>query len=100
MKINSILQKLEASHINIPSKKQFQQQVSKGDFVSIIYYDVEKEQTQLQQFTGICTKFKSKGLNTKIHVRNVLEQIVVEQQFFFFSQSVLDVAILRKKCNK
>lgn len=97
MKINPILQKLEAFHINVPAKKQFQKEVSKGDFVSIIYYDVEKEQIRLQQFTGICTKFQSKGLNTKIHVRNLLEQVVVEQQFFFFSQSVLDVAILRKK---
>ena len=97
MKIIPVLQKLESQKVNTKLKRQFHDQVSIGDFVSIIYYDLEKEQVKLQQFTGVCTKFKSRGLNTKIYVRNFIGQITIEQQFFFYSLSVLDVAILRKK---
>jgi len=97
MKINFTLQKLEKNALTAGPKLQFMKQVTKGDFVSVIYYELEKEQIRLQQFTGICTKFKSKGYNTKIYIRNVLGQTTVEQQFFLFSKSLLDVAILRKK---
>ena len=97
MKILSILQKLEFNKIKVKAKKVFQSKVSKGDFVSIIYYDFEKEQIRLQQFTGVCVKLKSKGLNTKIYVRNFIGQVMIEQQFFLYSPSVLDVARLRKK---
>ncbi len=97
MKIMPILQKIESIYTKKKAKKEFHKKISRGDFISVIYYDIEKEQIRLQQFTGFCTKFKSKGLNTKIYVRNVLGSISVEQQFFFYSPSVLDVAILRKK---
>ena len=96
MKIIPLLKKLESKHTFVKAKKQFHEKVAKGDFVSIIYYDLEKEQIRLQQFTGVCTKLKSKGFNTKIYVQNVLGSVVVEQQFFLFSQSVVDIAILRK----
>ena len=66
MKIIPLLRKLESVKTMVKSKKQFHQEISKGDLVSIIYYDLEKEHVKLQQFTGICTKFKSKGFNTKI----------------------------------
>ena len=97
MRIRPVLQKIESTYTRVKSKKEFHKKVSKGDFISVIYFDIEKEQIRLQQFTGFCTKFKSKGLNTKIYLRNVLGQVAVEQQFFFYSPSVLDVAILRKK---
>ncbi len=97
MKIIPVLKRLESVHTKVNSKKKFHKKIFKGDFVSVIYYDLEKEQIRLQQFTGVCTKFKSKGLNTKISVRNLLGQVSVEQQFFFYSPAVLDVAILRKK---
>ena len=71
--------------------------MKKGDIVSVIYFDIEKEQTRLQQFTGICSSFKSAGMNTKISVVNVLDKILVEQQFFLFSNVVIDVMIVRKK---
>lgn len=97
MKIIPILQRLEKNFTTNKVKENFKQKVSKGDFVSVVYYDIEKEQIRLQQFTGLCVKLKSKGLNTKVYVRNVLGSITIEQQFFLFSKSVLDVAILRKK---
>lgn len=97
MKVIPILQKLESIKTLTKVKKQFHSKIAKGNFVSVIYYDLEKEQVRLQQFTGVCTKFQSKGFNTKIHIRNVMGQVTIEQQFFFYSPSVLDVAILRKK---
>lgn len=97
MKINPILQKIESYRIANSKKTSFWKNVKKGDIVSVIYFDIEKEQTRLQQFTGICSSFKSAGMNTKISVVNVLDKIVVEQQFFLFSNVVIDVMIVRKK---
>lgn len=97
MKIIPVLNRLEQNFTNNRVKKDFKRKVSKGDFVSVVYYDIEKEQIRLQQFTGLCVSIKSKGLNTKVSVRNVLGTTVIEQQFFLFSKSLLDIAILRKK---
>lgn len=97
MKIIPILQKLESKKTSLKSKTKFHSKVSKGDFVSVVYYDIEKEQVRLQQFNGICTKIRSNGFNSKIHLQNVLNKIVVTQQFFLYSKSVVDVAILRRR---
>lgn len=97
MKINPIIQKLEFSQVSSKSKNQFHLVVNKGDIVSIIYYELEKEQVRLQQFIGVCQQFKSRGLNTKISVSNIISKVSVTQQFFLYSKLVLDVAILRKK---
>lgn len=97
MKINPILQKIESFAINKKNKVLFWKSVTKGDIISVIYYDLEKEQARVQQFTGVCNSFKSAGLNTKLSVVNVIDKIVVEQQFFLFSDVVADVMIVRKK---
>ncbi len=97
MKINPILQKVESRYIRFKAKKKFHRKVTKHAYISLIYLDLEKEQINLQQFTGFCTKFKSKGLNTKVEIQNYVGQILVVQQFFLYSQFVLDVAVLRKK---
>jgi ribosomal protein L19 len=111
MKINSILQKFESSLINsstltiVPtsqekkkSKKEiFHKSVNKGDIISVIYYDIEKEQTRLQQFTGVCRSLKSAGLNTKLSVYNTIAKITIQQQFFLYSKIIADVIIVRKK---
>jgi ribosomal protein L19 len=97
MKIIPVLQRVESFYTRFKAKKHFHKKVTKGDFISIIYFDLEKEQIRLQQFTGFCRNFKSKGLNTKVEVRNSIGHILVAQQFFLYNQSVLDVAILRKK---
>lgn len=108
MKIHPILKKFESSLINFDStsilkeakksKKQvFKETVSKGDIVSVIYYDIEKEQTRLQQFTGVCRSLKSAGLNTKLSVYNTISKITIQQQFFLYSKIIADVIIVRKK---
>ena len=97
MKINALLQKFESSFIFSKNKSNFLKNVRKGDIVSIIYYDIEKEQIRIQQFTGICSSIKSAGLNTKFSVLNIIEKITVYQQFFLYSKIVSDVIIVRKK---
>ena len=100
MKIIPLLQKLDSKHTKLTAKNEFHKKVTKGDFISVIYDDPEKEQVRLQQFTGVCTKLKSKGFNSKIYLQNVIGSVVVEQQFFFYSPSVVDIAILRQKNSK
>jgi ribosomal protein L19 len=97
MKINPILQKFESNYLLSKSKNLFAKNVSKGDIVSIIYYDFEKEQVRVQQFTGVCRSFKSAGLNSKLSVYNVVGKIAVQQQFFLYSKVIADVSIIRKK---
>lgn len=97
MKIIPILKKIESKKTSVKSKNKFHSKVSKGDFVSIVYYDIEKEQVRLQQFNGLCTKVRSNGFSSKIHLQNILNRVVVSQQFFIYSKSVVDVAILRRK---
>ena len=70
MKINPILQKFESQFISSKIKQEFHKNVSRGDIVSVVYYDLEKEQVRLQQFTGICKFIRSRGLNTKINIIN------------------------------
>ena len=96
MKIISLLRKLDSKYTLLNAKNKFHKKLSKGQFISVIYQDIEKEQIILQQFTGVCTKIKSKGFNSKISVQNVFSSVVVEQQFFLYSPPVVDIAILRQ----
>jgi len=95
MKINPLISKIEHFNIQVNTKKDFHKNVRKGDLVSVIYYDLEKEQIRLQQFIGVCTKLKSKGFNTKLYLRNSFKKVLIEQQFFLYSNSILDVAVLK-----
>lgn len=96
MKINNLLRKIELPQMSSRSKNAFHKKVKKGDFVSIIYYDIEKEQIKLQQFTGLCSGFKSKGLNSKITVSSLVNKVTIQQNFFLYSKMVLDVSVLKK----
>ena len=93
MKIFPIIQKIESPVIN---QKKIAN-ISKGDFISIVYYDFEKEQIRLQKFTGVCTKLKYKGMNTKISVRSSFSSLIaVEQEFFVYSPSILEITRIKK----
>jgi ribosomal protein L19 len=96
MKINNLLRKIEFTQISSKSKTAFHRKVKKGDFVSIIYYDIEKEQIKLQQFTGFCNRFRSKGLNSKITVSSLVNKVTIQQNFFLYSKMVLDISVLKK----
>ncbi len=97
MKIIPTLQTLEYFSTRIKSKKSFHKKIKKGDLVSIIYFELDKEQIRLQQFIGFCLSFTSKSLNTKIRVSNSIGKIGVIQKFFLYSPSLIDMAILRRK---
>ncbi len=97
MKINPILQKFESNLLLNQAKSSFAKTVSKGDIVSVIYFDIEKEQVRVQQFIGVCRSFKPAGLNSKLSVYNVISKIVVQQQFFLYSNVVVDVVVIRRK---
>jgi ribosomal protein L19 len=97
MKINPILQKFESNLIKNKSKNIFAKTVSKGDIVSVIYFDLEKEQTRVQQFTGICRYFKSSGYYSIFAVYNVISKFAIQHQFFLYSNIFVDVMVVRKK---
>ncbi len=97
MKIIPIIKKIESIYTKPKFKNKFHHKVSKGDFISVIYFDLDKEQVRLQQFIGYCIKLQSKGINTKMCVRNKIGRVVIEQQFFLYSRSVVDIAVLRRK---
>jgi len=70
MKINPVLQKIEYKYSRLKHKKRFQRNLRKGDYISVIYFDIERERLKIQQFTGFCKNIKSKGINTKFEVYN------------------------------
>jgi ribosomal protein L19 len=97
MKIIPLLARLEQNSVKLKGKTEFRKEVLKGDVVCVIYYDLDKEVIKLKQFGGVCIKMRSKGLNTKIGVRTSMRRISVEQEFFLYSNTCIDVGIIRKK---
>ena len=97
MKIIPILKRLELNTVKLKGKNEFRKDVLKGDLVSMIYYDLDKEQIKLRQFTGVCMKIRRKDLNTKIGISTALRRISVAQEFFLYSNTCIDVAISKKK---
>jgi ribosomal protein L19 len=97
MKIIPILERLEKNSVKLKGKNDFRKDVLKGDVICVIYYDLDKELIKLKQFGGVCVKMRSKGLNTKVAVRTSIRRISVEQEFFLYSNTCIDVGIIRKK---
>ena len=95
MKIRPLISKIEFFNSLDAAKKDFHQKVRKGDLVSVIYIDLEKDQVRLLEFIGYCTKFKSRGYNTKLSLRNTWKKVELEQQFFLYSYSVVDITVLK-----
>ena len=97
MKIIPILERLERNSVKLKGKNEFRKEVLKGDVVCVIYYDLDKEQIKFRQFGGVCVKLRSKGLNTKIGIRTSIRRLSVEQEFFLYSNTCIDVGVIRKK---
>jgi ribosomal protein L19 len=89
-----LLNLIEANQTSSRPKKIAQQRLRRGDFVSVVYYDIEKEQIKLQQFTGRCQSRRSRGLNSTFSVAGIINKIHIKQLFFFYSRQLLDVSIL------
>lgn len=97
MKIIPLLARLESNIVKLKGKTEFKNQALKGDLVNIIYYDLDKEQLKLRQFGGVCIKIRRKNLNTKIAISTDIRRIAVAQEFFLYSNTCIDVAIIKKK---
>lgn len=89
------------NYLIVKSEKQFVNKkfvkINKGDLISIVYYDIEKESIRLQSFIGRCIMLKNKSLSTKIVLSNYLNNVKFTQSFFLYSPSVLDIKVLQKK---
>lgn len=96
-KFAGFLQKIESFQTSSLAKKVFKRDVRKGDLVSIIYYDVDKEEVKLQQFAGKCYCRKHSGVNSIIGVSSIVNKVNIKQKFFLYSRVVLDVSILKKR---
>ena len=71
--------------------------VNKGDLISVIYFDIEKEKTLVQAFMGRCVKIKKRNLSTKIVIQNIVLNTLFKQSFFLYSPNFLDLKIFQRK---
>ena len=76
-------------NVNIPRFKV-------GDILTI-KYESRKGYWAVKTFTGICIAKKNLHANTKIILRNVLDGISVEYNFFLYGQDILEVHKVDKK---
>lgn len=77
------------------SKFFFKKNIKKKDFVLLGYHEFDKEEIQLEQFDGICLKFRSSGLNTKLVLNSQLSRDKVKLNFFFYNPSLFDIDIVK-----
>jgi ribosomal protein L19 len=94
---NYFLQKIESYETSLISKTVFKRDLRKGDLVSVIYYEIEKEQIKLQQFAGKCYCRTHGGLNTIIGVSSLINKVNIKQKFFLYSRLVLDISVLKRR---
>lgn len=97
MKIIPVLKKLESNYIRSSGKIIHRKNISKGDLISLIYSDIDKEQIKILNFVGFCKKFRSKGLNTKISSRIFVRRVYAEQEFFLYSKVLVDAGVVKRK---
>ena len=76
MKINPILQKFESQLVSSPIKQDFHKKVSKGDLVSIVYYDLEKDKTVFIDTIKMCKAVYSKKIGNFVLFLN-LKQVTL-----------------------
>jgi len=63
----------------------------KNKKISIIYYDLQVGHLKVLHLKGHCSRFRKKGLNTKIALQGYLKPTTFQQIFFLHSPFVLDV---------
>jgi ribosomal protein L19 len=97
MKIIPVLKRLEDNYIRLSGKNINRKELSKGDLISLIYCDIDKEQIKVLNFIGFCKKFRSKGINTKISARILVRRVYAEQEFFLYSRILADAGVVKRK---
>lgn len=97
MKIISVLKKVEDNYIRKSGKRLESKEITKGDLISLIYSDIDKEQIKILNFIGFCKKFRAKGFNTKVNAKILVRRVYAEHEFFLYSRILIDAGLIRKK---
>lgn len=72
-------------------KRLHAQKIKKNSRLIIGYYEHDKEEIRLEQYHGICSQFKAKGINTKLIMNARLQKVNVKLNFFFYNPHVFDL---------
>jgi ribosomal protein L19 len=96
MKIVPILKKVENIYIRQSKKILTYKKMLKGDLISLVYSDIDKEHVKLLNFVGFCRKFRSKGINTKLSARILVRRVYAELEFFLYSRFLADAGVVRR----
>lgn len=96
MKIIPVLKKIENVYIRKSKKILNYRKMLRGDLISLIYSDIDKEQIKLLNFIGFCKKYRSKGINTKLSARILVRRVYAELEFFLYSKFLADAGVVRR----
>ena len=96
MKIIKLIQKLEIRYIKKSGKILNRKNMTKGNIISLVYCDIDKEQLKLLNFIGFSRKFRSKGFNTKVRARILVRRVYAEQEFFLYSRILSDAGLFKR----
>jgi hypothetical protein len=97
MKIIRLLEKLEYKYIIKSGKILKRKNMAKGNIISLVYCDIDKEQLKLLNFIGFSRKYRAKGFNTKLRARILVKRVYAEQEFFLYSKILADAGLVRKR---
>ncbi len=66
------------------------QYIKKNDFISVGYHEYDKEEINLELYTGTCSDLKGTGLNKKIKMFINLQGTDVRLNLFMYNPHVFD----------
>lgn len=96
MKFISSIKKIENIYIRKSKKVLNYKKMVRGDLISMVYSDIDKENIKLLNFIGFCKKYRSKGINTKLSARIFVRRVYAELEFFLYSKFLADAGVVRK----
>ena len=69
-----------------------------GDILEV-RYESKQGYWSLKSFTGRCISKKKKGVNTKVILRNVVDNVCVEYDFFLYGSDIIEIRKLNSLNN-
>lgn len=74
--------------------------INVGDII-LIEYETFGGYWNIKKFIGICIAKKNKGINTRITLRNVIDNVAIEYSFFLYSIDNIQIKkiFIQKKYN-
>ena len=82
IKITKIVNRLNRKQINLRPRK--------GDRISLIYFDLERESVRVQAFNGLCIKTRFCGVNSRIKLAADIGSYSILKSFFLNSPVIVD----------